>query len=510
MNEGVTQRQRGGFPAQVAWSAVWSMVSRAMRGYGWLLALFAAGAALRLWRLGTLELIGDESYYWLWSRHLDWAYYDHPAGVALVVWLSRTLGGGTEAGIRWLNALLGAACTILTYWVGARLISRRAGLFAAALVAVGAPFLLISRFVYPDALLLALMLANLACFWKLVEERPAPRLGSALIFGASLALLFNAKYTAYLYAGGLLIAVLIDQRWLLRQRRAWLAAGLALLGTLPVLAWNAAHGWASLRWQLYHAGLSLSGSYSLVRNARDVVGYLTWPLALLALAGLGRLRRPAERLLAVTALVLVVPIGMSPANSPRNLVPGVVLLLLLAGRHLSGRLWSKATRWAAAGLAIVGAVAAIYGAGTVANSFGQTPLPASTALPALRRDAAGWRELGRRLAASPGTLFAVDYSMAGQATYYAGREAYTSWEQFSIWGVPDAAEWTIVSEAYVKAESVDQQLHASLEQVVGPQILYYPEWDATKEVHIWQGTRLKLGVPTFLQRLDFLSLLQAR
>ena len=32
------------------------------------------GLALRFWRLGELALIGDESYYWLWSRNLDWAY----------------------------------------------------------------------------------------------------------------------------------------------------------------------------------------------------------------------------------------------------------------------------------------------------------------------------------------------------------------------------------------------------------------------------------------------------
>ncbi|MGC9333711.1 MAG: glycosyl transferase, partial [Anaerolineae bacterium] len=75
-----------------------------------LAAVVALGATLRFWRLGELALIDDESYYWLWSQRLDWAYFDHPAGVAVLTWLSTALGGQAEAGVRWLNALLGLGC----------------------------------------------------------------------------------------------------------------------------------------------------------------------------------------------------------------------------------------------------------------------------------------------------------------------------------------------------------------------------------------------------------------
>ena len=51
----------------------------------------------------------------------------------------------------------------------------------------------------------------------------------------------------------------------------------------------------------------------------------------LAVAGLGRVRSPAERLLSLVALFLLVPIALSPANSPRNLSTGLVALLS-AGR----------------------------------------------------------------------------------------------------------------------------------------------------------------------------------
>ena len=132
------------------------------RRIGWALAgILLAAVILRLVGLGTLALIGDESYYWLWSRHLDWAYFDHPAGVAFLVRLSTALGGPGEVGVRWLNALLGLGCVPLTYLVGRQTLSRKAGVFAALLVAVGAPYLLTSRFVYTDALHLFLLLLNL-------------------------------------------------------------------------------------------------------------------------------------------------------------------------------------------------------------------------------------------------------------------------------------------------------------------------------------------------------------
>ena len=72
------------------------------------------------------------------------------------------------------------------------------------------------------------------------------------------------------------------RRDLLRQPGLWLAAGLAALGLAPVIGWNAAHDWATVRWAIYqgqgfglpHAGLRAS----LVHAWR----YLTPPASLLA------------------------------------------------------------------------------------------------------------------------------------------------------------------------------------------------------------------------------------
>jgi len=473
------------------------------------LALLVLGATLRFWRLGALELIGDESYFWLWSRHLDWAYFDHPAGVALMVRLSTVLGGESEAGIRWLNAALGLACVVLTYALGAQMLSRHAGLFAAFLVALGAPYLLTSRFVYTDALQLALLLLNLCCFWRLVQEKPAIRLRTALAFGISLALLLNTKYNAYLYAAALLVSVLIDHRWLLAQKRAWLAALIGALGLVPVVAWNAAHDWASFRWQFSHAGVPVIRRTGALGKAYHALLYLTWPLIAVALVGLGRMRLPAQRLLVLVAIALLVPVALSAADSPRNLSSGLVPLFLLAGELVTSA-WARGRRrWASVGLGLLAAAAAVYGLGSVFNTFGPTTWPESSGVPAIRQDAAGWRELGPEVAALPAAVFALDYSIASQVTFYSGAPAYTAWGQYWIWGIPALPDWTVVGLETLPMDLVDQKLRAAFGELKGPWLLNAEEWGETKVVRVWEARNLRLAPQMFLQELDFLTLLRS-
>ena len=76
-----------------------------------------AAAILRFWRLGASALVPDEAYYWLWSRHLAPGYYDHPAGVAFLIRASALVAGESEAGLRWLNALLGVGADVLHHAV---------------------------------------------------------------------------------------------------------------------------------------------------------------------------------------------------------------------------------------------------------------------------------------------------------------------------------------------------------------------------------------------------------
>src|SRR6266481_6973736 len=62
--------------------------------------------ALRLVGATWTPLTFDEAYYWMWSKHLAFGYYDHPPGVALVIRLGTMIAGDTELGVRLVSILL--------------------------------------------------------------------------------------------------------------------------------------------------------------------------------------------------------------------------------------------------------------------------------------------------------------------------------------------------------------------------------------------------------------------
>ena len=47
--------------------------------------VWAIWVILALFQAGFTQLMDDEAYYWVYSRHLDWGYFDHPPMIALLI-----------------------------------------------------------------------------------------------------------------------------------------------------------------------------------------------------------------------------------------------------------------------------------------------------------------------------------------------------------------------------------------------------------------------------------------
>jgi len=482
-------------------------------------ALTISALALRFWRLGEMPLFGDEAYYLLWTKHLALSYFDHPAGIAFLLKLSTLLGGASEFGVRWLNALLSAAGVPLAYAVGRRYVSPRGGLIAAAAVALSPVYVITGRVAYPDSLHDFLLLTGLVIGGPLLIGSPGSRKAATrrgLCFGVILALLLNVKLTTGFFGIAVALYVLTQRRDLLRARGLWWAAGISLLGAAPIVIWNVSHDWGMLRLTVQQGANYGLPAPTLLAAWFHAVRYLTPPAAILALlAVVTYLRRPhsgdGPRFLVLAATCTLLPILFSAANSPRNLGWGLLLVWPLVAvkaapaadrpnRHSQRRLGGWITAVCLAG-------SAIYAIGTVAARLGPATLLRSSGASAIREDAAGWPALAREAILPEGiSLFAVDYNIAGQLSYYTGRPVYSAAGQFRAWGIPESDDLLVLSQGFVPDEMIEAVLRASFSSVEAPKRWFYSQNDFTKKLRIWSAHGRHVAMEQVIADLDYLTL----
>ena len=250
--------------------------------------LLAAIAALTLVHGLVAAFAGlteDEAYYRLWALSPAMSYLDHPPMVGWMIAVGRWIAGDNPFGIR-LLALAGSLLGPFVLWRTARIlfgpvVARRAVWFALAmpLLAVG------SVVMTPDAP--SVLFWGLAG-WALAELYVSQRADWWLAFGLFAGLGLLSKYTnLFVGAGVLLWLVLLPGNWhWFRSWQLWAGGAIAALLTLPVVVWNANHGWASFAKQF---GRVASGTHFTLTYFFELVGgYIGLASPLIAVLGAGR------------------------------------------------------------------------------------------------------------------------------------------------------------------------------------------------------------------------------
>jgi Dolichyl-phosphate-mannose-protein mannosyltransferase len=225
----------------------------------WLLWLVVAGAGVagvvvRVWvyRSSLGVPTSDEAVVGLMVRHLlhgQFAtfYWGQAYGGSQEVLLTAPLfwvAGASWLSLRIVPIVLSGVAALLVWRVGRRMIGEPGAIGAAALIWVWPPWMVwavthqlgfyASDVVY-GALLLLLGL-------RVVERPDGIRIG---LFGLVLGLAFWQTSQIVPVAVGVIVWTVWQQPRCLRL--VWVAVGLALIGALPWLVWNARHGWASLQ-----------------------------------------------------------------------------------------------------------------------------------------------------------------------------------------------------------------------------------------------------------------------
>lgn len=234
-------------------------------GRGWrpvhlVLLGLAVLTLVRLWYATRLQLVPDEAYYWLWSKHLAASYRDKGPLVAWVIAVGRLLFGDTVFGIRVMGVLLGTGTAWQLYVLARRLYDERTAMWCivVALVipifAVGSILMTIDS---PSVFCWA-WAANL--FWIALETG---RTRDWVLVGMALGLGFLAKFTngVQLAGFGLFLLWSRPHRHLLLSRQT-VAMGLAFaVCLLPILWWNIQTGW--VHYLALHERSGVEGSFRI-------------------------------------------------------------------------------------------------------------------------------------------------------------------------------------------------------------------------------------------------------
>jgi hypothetical protein len=210
-------------------------------------ALLQAG--LHAASIGRYGIFRDELYYLSCASRPAFGYVDQPAFSILFLAAWRAVFGDSPAALMVPPALCGAAVVVLTGLLARRFGGGPAAQGLGATTAAVAPIWLGMTGTYSmnafDLLLWTIAAWLLA---GLVAREPGRGAGRPwLLLGCILALgLLNKISVLWLGAGIALGLVLTPARRWLATLGPWLAGGLAFLGLLPYLAWNALHRWPTL------------------------------------------------------------------------------------------------------------------------------------------------------------------------------------------------------------------------------------------------------------------------
>lgn len=215
---------------------------------GWppmaLVAALVVLTALRLVVASVAGAIDDETYYRLWSLHLETGYLDHAPMVAWMIRAGRDLVGDTTLGIRLLGPLSTMGGTLLLWRTVAlaegRETATRAAIWFNAMLLVGAGSVLMT----PDTPAVFFWGATLWALAELTASRD-PRWWPAVGVMAGLGLF--SKYSVLFLGLGIglwLVSMRSTRVWFARWQ-LWAGAVIALALFAPVVVWNAQHHWMS-------------------------------------------------------------------------------------------------------------------------------------------------------------------------------------------------------------------------------------------------------------------------
>jgi 4-amino-4-deoxy-L-arabinose transferase-like glycosyltransferase len=220
----------------------------------WAAAILLFGTIFRLWYCTHLELVGDEAYYWLWSRHPDFCYLDKGPVIAWFISAGTALFGQTVFGIRFFATLLALGTGIGIFLLAWRLFSDRVAFWSVLLAAVTPLFAVGATLMTIDTVYIFFWTLAALTFWHAKDQtRPGWWVLTGLLVGLSML----SKYTGAIELVSFVGFCAWDSPSRRHFRRGTLPVMLLVVALclIPVLIWNWQHGFPTSHFLVHRGAL---------------------------------------------------------------------------------------------------------------------------------------------------------------------------------------------------------------------------------------------------------------
>lgn len=396
----------------------------------------------KLWVSRYIPLLGDEAYYYFWSKHPALSYTDHPPMIAWLHGFSNFVFGQSDLGVRATAILLLLLSTGLIYLIGKEAFGKKVGIASAVVFNLIPTFFVGGLFLTPEQPLIIFWLMSLFFAVKIVKGQQKYYW---YLLGLSLGLGLLSKFPMLLFIPSIFIFLILskENRHWFKAIEPYLALVVALFTASPVIIWNIQNNFPSLA----HHGARL-GSPNYINNILYflVLQFLMFSPPLFVLTCKTFFYDLRKKFSSIDALSLLfitlslVPFLAFALVSPFTLVGGhwtsiiyLGVIVLLSQKLIASPIPLLKNKWIWIDLGIIIFINALF----VSYYAFLYPIPEELKGKAYSVD----QELAQYVQnAKVKYVFSNQMGVASLVAFYGKTEVYMPkglWKQFDIWGQPE-------------------------------------------------------------------------
>jgi len=203
--------------------------------------LLAGWLLLNILQSAFTNLHADESYYWMYSQHLAWGYFDHPPMAAFLVYLGDSLMHN-ELGVRLFFILI----STITLALIINELDERKDLFFLGLFIISFPLVHthIGGFMaLPDTPLVFFTLLFFLGYKKFIAD---PNIKMAIILAFVAAAMIYSKYHAFVALG----LIVLSNLKLLKNKYFWITVIVTIVLLTPHILWQIDNHFPTFKYHL--------------------------------------------------------------------------------------------------------------------------------------------------------------------------------------------------------------------------------------------------------------------